>query len=134
MAISEALRNKLLKQKEQRGFTPNDRLIDNKTVTEEGIVVRLLPSNEEDPSLGEDFKSFYCASLNTGTTSPMSFGKACPVADALENIWQSDDNELKEHAKNFVNTQNEIWMPVILLAVPRTYHNGLLLLVLCIGS
>jgi hypothetical protein len=114
MAISDALRSKLLKQKEDRGFTPNDRLIDNKSVTEDGIVVRLLPANSEDPSLGEDFKSYYCQTLNTGTTSPLSFHKACPIADALDNIWQSDDNELKEHAKTFVNTQNEIWIPVIL--------------------
>jgi hypothetical protein len=114
MAISESLRNKLLQQKDTRGFAPNERLIDNKTVDEDGIVVRLLPMNDSDPSLGEDYKSFYCSSLSTGTTSPISFGKECPIMTALDDIWQSDDNELKEHAKNFVNTQNEVWIPVIM--------------------
>jgi hypothetical protein len=113
--VSQDLRERLLRQRESlnTGGSRNNLLIDNKTITEKGIRIRMLPVIREGASLAEEFRSYYCRELNTGTTSPMCFGLPDPIEDALKSIYLSGSNAKREHAKEFINQQREFWMPVV---------------------
>ena len=113
--VSQDLRERLLRQRESMnsGGSRNNLLIDNKTITEKGIRIRMLPVLREGASLAEEFRSYYCRELNTGTTSPMCFGLPDPIEEALKSIYLSGSNAKREHARDFINQQREFWMPVV---------------------
>lgn len=107
--ISAELRQRLLNQKKAMG---SGLLIDNKTLTKARY--RILPVVGTDEVPGKEYTSFYCDSIGKkGTTSPQTFGKPCPIMDALNRIRTTGDKDTKDFAKDFVNIQSEYWMGVL---------------------
>jgi hypothetical protein len=112
--VSPALRARLLNQRGQRAQNSGGSLlIDNKTIDETGIKLRLLPVTREGASIAEEYLSYYCKELNTGVTSPAVFDLPCPIADASQEIWASGTFEQKEHLRAYINITREFWMPVL---------------------
>lgn len=107
--VSDKLRKQLLDQKKEMGST--GMLIANKDWTKGRV--RLLPCGDEIP--GHRVISYYCESLSgdrKGTTSPATFGLACPIEDAFARL-KSEDKEVRDRAYDMVRKTTEYWVPVV---------------------
>jgi hypothetical protein len=107
--VSDKLRKQLLDQKKEMGST--GMLIANKDWTKGRV--RLLPCGDEIP--GHRVISYYCESLagdRKGTTSPATFGLACPIEDAFARL-KSEDKDVRDRAYEMVRKTTEYWVPVV---------------------
>jgi hypothetical protein len=107
--VSDKLRKQLLDQKKEMGSS--GMLIANKDWTKGRV--RLLPCGDEIP--GHRVISYYCESLSgdrKGTTSPATFGLACPIEDAFARL-KSEDKEVRDRAYDMVRKTTEYWVPVV---------------------
>lgn len=116
--ISASLRKKLLKEESDMGSSV---VITNSKFTK--MRLRILPPKDLGETPGTQVTQFYCKSLSTkrkGSISPRTFGKRCPVFDAIDMANASGDKEAADFAANGVNVIHEFWVPVIDRADPGT--------------
>lgn len=108
--INPKLRERLLRQK--KDMDSGGVLIPNKGFTKARI--RLLPIGEDLP--GHRYINYYCASLKgdkKSSASPATFGRPCPVEDALDAIRRTGSKEDRDAAWDFVNKNTEYWVPCV---------------------
>lgn len=106
--VSSALRERMLAQK--KSMEGGGMLIRNKGFNR--MKLRVLPPREGELPGCENI-SFFSKPLNKGTTSPASWGVACPIVDHLDKLYREGSKEDKDAAKEFVKRQVEYWIPVI---------------------
>jgi hypothetical protein len=105
--VSAALRERLLGQKQ--GMS-GGRIINNKNFQKGRF--RIVPVGDEEVP-GKEYLSIYCEAIGKkGTTSPRTFGLACPVLDHRDKVYRTGDKDEKEHVRNIITVQGEYWMGV----------------------
>ena len=105
--ISSALRERLLGQK--KAMESGGMIIKAKTFIKGRF--RILPCHEELP--GIEYVQLYSKVLKKSTTSPRTFGVACPVMDELERIFREESKADKDAAADALRRSTEYWLAVI---------------------
>lgn len=107
-AISDLMRQRLTQQK---ASLSESSVISMKAFLEGRF--RCLPMPAADPTPGTKYLGLYCKPLKKGTTSPMAYGKPCPILDLLAEKRQGATKEEKQAMSQIVNANVEYWMPVV---------------------